>query len=237
MNARKLISQNQITAAAWHALVAALLALGLCAWPLVARAETPPALRTASIAAQTSAQQTSTQQTGDYTLASGDKVRITVFGEPDLTGEYELDGSGYVRLPLLGQIKAAGLSAHGLESVLTQTYANGYLKEPRIAVEITKYRPFYIIGEVNKPGEYPYVNGMTTLNAIALAGGFTPRARESTLYVRRKGALREQPMRADGVTKIEPGDVVRVSETGFWSVMDVLQPVTGLVGAARYGIP
>ena len=205
--------------------------------PLVARAETPPALRTASIAAQTSAQQTSTQQTGDYTLASGDKVRITVFGEPDLTGEYELDGSGYVRLPLLGQIKAAGLSAHGLEGVLTQTYANGYLKEPRIAVEITKYRPFYIIGEVNKPGEYPYVNGMTTLNAIALAGGFTPRARESTLYVRRKGALREQPMRADGVTKIEPGDVVRVSETGFWSVMDVLQPVTGLVGAARYGIP
>lgn len=211
---------------------AALLALGVCAWPPVARAEAAPALRTASITTQSPV-----PQTHDYTLESGDKVRITVFGETDLSGEYELDGSGYVRLPLVGQVKAAGLSAHGLEGLLTQTFSKGYLKEPRIAVEITKYRPFYIIGEVNKPGEYAYVNGMTALNAIALAGGFTPRAQESTLYVRRKGALRERPITADAITKIEPGDVVRVSETGFWSVMDVLQPVTGLVGIARYGIP
>ena len=114
-----------------------------------------------------------------YELGSGDKVRITVFGETDLSGEYDVDGSGNVRLPLVGQVRAAGLSLHDFEAQIADTLRHGYLRDPKVSVEVTAYRPFYIIGEVTKPGQYPYVNGMTALNAVALAGGYTYRADDS----------------------------------------------------------
>ncbi len=115
-----------------------------------------------------------------YRLGTGDTVRVTVFGETDLSGTFEIDSQGYVRLPLIGQIAAAGLSTYGLESRITDSLISGkYLLNPRVNVEVTTYRPFYIVGEISKPGEYPYVNAMTTQNAIALAGGFTDRAVES----------------------------------------------------------
>jgi protein involved in polysaccharide export with SLBB domain len=151
----------------------------------------------------------------DYRLGTGDKVRVIVFGEDDLGGEFDVDGSGFVRLPLVGQVKAAGLSVHGFEGAVTEKLKAGYLKNPRVSVEITNYRPFYIIGEVNKPGEYPYVNNMSVLNAVALAGGYTYRAGESEVYVRRNGGKDEIKEQADGSAKILPGDIVRVPERFF----------------------
>lgn len=172
-----------------------------------------------------------------YKLGAGDKVHVTVYGETDLTGDFEISGSGQMAFPLIGNVHAAGLSAPALGDLLTQQLAAGYLKEPRVAVEIVTYRPFYIIGQVNKPGQYPYVNGMTAVNAIALGGGYTPHAAEGVIYVRHEGEVKETRELASESTAIRPGDVVRVSESGFWSVMDILSPVTGLAGNVRYGLP
>jgi polysaccharide export outer membrane protein len=161
-----------------------------------------------------------------YRLGAGDKLRVTVFNETDLSGDFEVDGMGYVRLPLVGPIAAAGLSAYQLEARITDAFEAGkYLINPRVNVEVTTYRPFYIIGEVAKPGEYPYVNAMTAPNAIALAGGYTDRAAESTLYIRHQGDPREVEVSADATTRIQPGDVVRVASTTYWSVMTFLSPL------------
>lgn len=150
-----------------------------------------------------------------YVLGTGDKVRITVFGETDLSGEYDVDGSGNVRLPLVGQVQAAGLTLRTFEAQIADTLRRGYLKDPKVNVEVTTYRPFYIIGEVTKPGKYPYVSDMTVLNAVAVAGGYTYRADDSDVYVRRDGRAREVEMPADQTTAIYPGDVIRVPERFF----------------------
>ena len=172
-----------------------------------------------------------------YELGAGDKVHVTVYGEADLTGDFEVSGSGRIAFPLIGDVRAAGLTAPALGDALSAKLGHGYLLDPRVSVEVVTYRPFYIVGQVAKPGSYPYTDGMSAMNAIALAGGFTPRASESYVYVRHEGETKEQRLAADAGTAIEPGDVVRVSESGFWSVMGVLQPVTSLIGAARYGVP
>ena len=152
---------------------------------------------------------------GTYKLGSGDKVRVIVFGEDDLGGEYVVDGSGYVRLPLIGQIKAGGLSVFDFEAEVAAKLNNGYLKDAKISVEVVNYRPFYIIGEVNKPGEYPYVNDMNVLNAVALAGGYTFRADDTQVFIRRNGSTKEEQLPADQTTRVNPGDIIRVSERFF----------------------
>ncbi len=150
-----------------------------------------------------------------YTLGSGDRVRVTVFGEEDLSGEFEVGGSGFISLPLIGEVRAGGLGLRQLEKVITEKLLDGYLKTPRVSVEVRNYRPFYILGEVKEPGSYPYVSGMTVLNAVALAGGYTYRARKKRLLITRandaEGA--EQPVTEN--TVVLPGDVVRVPERFF----------------------
>lgn len=150
-----------------------------------------------------------------YMLDAGDKVRVIVFGEMDLGGEYEVDGSGFVRLPLIGQIRAAGLEVHEFENSMKSALEKGYLKNARVSVEVINYRPFYILGQVNKPGEYPYVNGMSVLSAVALAGGYTYRANEWNVYIRRRGAEEQALAPADQVTKVQPGDIITVRERFF----------------------
>jgi len=150
-----------------------------------------------------------------YRLGTGDKLRINVYGEADLSGEFVVDGSGQVQLPLVGQVKAAGLTLHEFIIEVATALKEGYLKDPKVSVEVMNYRPFYIMGEVNKPGEYPYENGLTVLGAIALAGGFTYRADDSEVYVRHAGSTKEQVMKADATAKINPGDIVRVAERIF----------------------
>src|SRR5579862_9345479 len=109
----------------------------------------------------------------DYRLGAGDKVKVTVFGEADLGGDFQVDAMGFVRMPMIGQVKAGGLTTHDVENNIRTALADGYLNDPRVAVEITTYRPFYIVGEVQKPGEYPFANGMTAQTAVSVAGGFT----------------------------------------------------------------
>ena len=150
-----------------------------------------------------------------YQLGAGDKVRVVVFGEDDLGGEYDVDGSGFVRLPLIGQVKAGGLTVRSFEEEIKTKLDDGFMKDAKVSVAVTSYRPFYIIGEVNKPGEYPYVNDMSVLNAVALAGGYTYRADDTEVYIQRNGQSKEEPFPADQTTKVQPGDIVRVPERFF----------------------
>ena len=151
-----------------------------------------------------------------YRLGSGDHVRITVYGQPDMTGEYTIDGSGMLSFPLIGQVHAGGLDAADLEKTLIGRLQPDYLKNPSVSVEVLTYRPFYIVGEVRTPGSYPYVSGMTVLNAVALAGGFTYRAREDDFYVMRRGHGGEKNrLTAEADTPVLPGDVITVRERYF----------------------
>ena len=155
-------------------------------------------------------------QDASYKLGSGDKIKLTVYGENDLGGEYQVDGAGQVQLPLLGPVPAAGMTVHDFETAVGGKFVSeGYLKDPRVSVEVENYRPFYIIGEVKSPGQYPYVSGMNALNAVALAGGYTYRADDKDVYIRRDGTSKEQEAPADQSTKINPGDIIRVDERIF----------------------
>lgn len=149
-----------------------------------------------------------------YTLGSGDRVKITTFRHEDLSGEFALDGNGNFALPLVGEVEAYGLTTRELEDRIETMLSDGYLVEPQVSVEVINYRPFYILGEVNNPGQYPYVNGLTVLNAVALAGGFTYRARENGVIVKRGGDNAEGVVVA-GTTPILPGDLIQVPERFF----------------------
>jgi polysaccharide export outer membrane protein len=155
-------------------------------------------------------------QSPDYKLGNGDKVRITVFGQQDLTGEYYVDGSGMLSFPLIGQVRAGGLTAGELEQAIANKLKPNYLKNPDVSAVVLTYRPFYIVGEVKAPGSYPYVAGMTVINAIALAGGFTYRAKESSFYLTRseKDGSKKR-MDATQETTVQPGDVITVRERYF----------------------
>ena len=124
-----------------------------------------------------------------YILGPNDRIRLKVYGEPDITGEYEISNSGQVSIPLAGHIRASGATTRQLEKSIASALAKGIVRDPRVNVEIAQYRPYYILGEVKKSGEYPYRNGLTVLDAVASAGGFTYRANENKVFLRRAGAL------------------------------------------------
>ncbi len=182
-------------------------------------------------------QATVTGRSQGYRLGTGDKVHVTVYGESDLTGDYEVAGNGRIAFPLIGEVQAGGLTAPQFGNELTGKLSAGYLKDPRVAVEVTTYRPFYIIGQVNRPGRYAYADGMTAMNAVGLAGGFTSEATEADVYIRHEGQTKEVEMPANDTTAIAPGDVVRVAESPFWALMDVITPLSGVANTARYGLP
>ena len=148
-----------------------------------------------------------------YRLGDGDQIRVIVFSEPELSGEFEVDDTGAVSLPLIGQVGAGGKTLREFEESIKKELRRGYLKDPRVSVQVLNYRPFYIIGQVNQPGEYPYVNGMNVLNAIALAGGYTPRGNTFKVRITRDGQESTHP--ASAGTILEPGDVIRVPERFF----------------------
>jgi len=149
-------------------------------------------------------------------LLPSEKIRITVFGETSLSGDYQIDPSGFVSLPLAGTIKAAGLTPTELEGELVKLLGAGqYLKNPKVTVSIIEFRPFYILGEVEKPGAYPYVGGINVLSAIAIAGGTTYRASRSTILIQHPGeeGLREYSMSPP--IPVLPGDIIQVPPRYF----------------------
>lgn len=150
-----------------------------------------------------------------YNLGPGDQVRVTVFGESDLSGEFKVGDDGNISLPLIGPIKAQGLTTAQLEQTMIERLTPDYVKNPNVSIQVMNYRPFFIIGEVNSPGSYPYVSGMTVLEAVALAGGFTYRARTEQVYIKRSidGASGENLLPIE--TAVMPGDVIRVRERYF----------------------
>lgn len=155
------------------------------------------------------------QQQSEYRTGSGDKLRITVFGHDDLSGDFLVDGSGYIALPLIGKIKAGDRTSREIELAIIGKLEPDYLKNPRVGVEILNYRPFYILGEVQNPGSYPYVDGMTVINAIALAGGYTYRGRENKLLIIRAKDPERKKQPANHDTVVLPGDVIEVPERFF----------------------
>ncbi len=150
-----------------------------------------------------------------YKLGTGDKLHITIFGQTDLNGDYVIDGTGNIQLPLIGLVQAAGLTVPEFQKALTAKLGDGFFVNPSVSVDVINYRPFYIMGQVSKPGEYPYVNGMSILTAVALAGGYTTRADESEAYIRRNGDTKEIQVPADETSKVMPGDIIRISERYF----------------------
>ncbi len=193
-----------------HSLNRRAIALILCA---AASLSGVSAIQT-SASAQTSGTPT-TSAARTYVLGSTDRVRVKVYGEPDVAGEYEVDSNGFVSIPLAGRIKASGLTTRQLEQSIISALSKGIVRDPRVNVEIALYRPFYILGEVRKSGEYPYRVGMTVLDAIASAGGFTYRANENKVYLRRSGSTVEETYALDAPVLIFPGDNVRVPERYF----------------------
>lgn len=154
-------------------------------------------------------------QDDHYLLGSSDKVRVTVYGEPTLSGEFFVTGSGVVSLPLIGEVKAAGLTLGQFQEAVQHALSDGYLKDPRVSAEVLTFRPFYILGEVTKPGTYPYTSGLTVLNAVATAGGFTYRADKKNVYVKHVGQTEETKMELSPSVTVAPGDTIRLGERFF----------------------
>jgi polysaccharide export outer membrane protein len=152
-----------------------------------------------------------------YRLGTGDRLRIITYGEDQLTGDFSVNDSGNIEVPLLGPVHASGLTVTGLQAAIVEALrAHKLLNKPSVSVEVSTFRPIFVLGEVNKPGAYPYQPDMTVLTAVAVAGGFTYRAAKDTEGVTRvedNGASVQG--RAAPATVIEPGDVVTVFERNF----------------------
>ena len=181
-------------------------AVGVCANAAVARSMEPP---------PGAAGERSAAEIPAYRLGPGDKIRMITFDEASLTGEFDVSGSGTVALPLIGEVKAAGLTTTEFAAAVETALKDGYLKNPQVSVEILNYRPFYILGEVSKPGEYPYTNGLTVLNAVATANGFTYRADMKHVYIRRANDTIEHKYDLTSNTAVAPGDTIRIGERYF----------------------
>lgn len=150
-----------------------------------------------------------------YRLGAGDVVRVTTFGHPDVSGEFEVDENGFIKFPLLGLIEAAGRSVADLEIALGAPLDRDYLVDPQVSAEIVTFRPFYITGQVAQPGRYSFASGMTVRQAVAMAQGYTRRAKTSSIVVIRRsdaGALR---IAADEDMAIRPGDTIEVQRRFF----------------------
>ncbi len=152
---------------------------------------------------------------GPYRLDAGDKLRVVVFGQEGLTNTYAVSAGGSITMPLIGAVTARGLTPPELAAVITARLKKGYLRDPSVAVEVDSYRPFFILGEVTAPGQYPFVPNMTVESAVAIAGGFTPRAFRSNVTITRIETSGASRVSAPMGTLLRPGDTVQVSERWF----------------------
>ena len=179
-------------------LVVTLLALGLAACaheinlpPVTAYADTP------------------------YTLDSGDKLRVVVFGQDGLSNSYTVDAAGKVTMPLIGAVPARGHTPAHLAGEITAKLKNGYVREPHVAVEVDIYRPFFVLGEVLTPGQFPFVPNLTAEGAVAIAGGFSPRALRGPVEMHRQGTDGLMAASVPLNYPVRPGDTIVVAERWF----------------------
>ena len=150
-----------------------------------------------------------------YRLDAGDKLRVVVYGQDGLTNTYAIDAGGSITMPLIGAVPARGRTTAELASAITAKLRNGYIREPSVAAEIESYRPFFILGEVAAPGQYPYVPNMTVESAVAIAGGFSPRARRDTVTLTHTNGGGTARYEVPLGTSVSPGDTVMVGERWF----------------------
>ena len=152
---------------------------------------------------------------GPYTLDAGDRLRIVVFGQDGLTNSYVVGAGGYIDMPLIGAVAARGMTPDQLAGRISEKLRDGFIREPHVAVEIESYRPFFILGEVTQPGQYPYVANMTAETAVAIAGGFSPRALRKSVILNRNYMGRQVRMVVPLTFPLRPGDTVNVQERWF----------------------
>jgi len=150
-----------------------------------------------------------------YLLDVGDVLHVQVYGEATITGDYAVETDGKVDLPLIGRVDALGKSAADVAAQATARYGAGFLKAPSVTAEVRVYRPFFIMGEVALPGQYPFVPGMTINAAVAVAKGYTPRANKKFLFIRRAGSDHEDAYALSASLRIYPGDTIRIGERHF----------------------
>ena len=146
-----------------------------------------------------------------YRLDAGDKLRVVVYGQEGLTNTYAIDAGGSITMPLIGAVAARGKTPAGLAADIAARLRNGYIREPSVAVEVESYRPFFILGEVAAPGQYPYVPNMSVESAVAIAGGFSPRAKRDSVTLTHNAGRTIVPLG----TPIGPGDTILVGERWF----------------------
>lgn len=147
-----------------------------------------------------------------YTLHTNDQVHVQVYNEQTITGDYVVDSAGYLSIPVAGRVRAAGLTVEQLERRITAQLNGGILKDARVNIQVATYAPFYIRGEVKKPGEFPYKPGLTVADAVALAGGYTYRADENRVVVRPSGSNAALTRPTDANPQVSPGDNITVPE-------------------------
>lgn len=152
---------------------------------------------------------------GEYRLGPADQLRVTVFGHDDLSNQYTVASNGTISFPLIGDVEAAGLTVTEFQRITEQRLSEGFLKSPRVTAEIMTFRPFYILGEVSRAGEYPYTNRLTVLNAIATAGGFSHRANRKVIAIKSFSDTEERRVELTPSTYVQPGDTIRVLERFF----------------------
>jgi len=190
-----------------------LVGIAICLAPMAAAGAANKAA--ASAAADPDRYGTASADAGDYRLGGADKIRITVFNEPTLSGEFAVGADGSLSLPLIGSVPAVGKTSSEIAALIQKDLADGYLREPRVAAEVTTYRPFFILGEVKAPGQYPYGNALTVYNAIATAQGFTPRADRKHIFIKKAGADGEKSYSLTPDLRVLPGDTLRIGERYF----------------------
>jgi len=152
------------------------------------------------------------RQVNEYSLGAGDQIRLIVFGEENLSGEFVVDGGGSISLPLIGEIAAKDKTIRQFQRSVELALQDGYLNDPRVSAEVLNFRPYYILGEVASSGEYPFSDGLTVVNAVATAGGFTYRANKKVIFIKRAGDFNEVEYPLTSTTPVQPGDTIRISE-------------------------
>lgn len=151
----------------------------------------------------------------EYRLGPGDQIRVRVFGEESLSGEFVISSNGAISYALVGDVQAQGKTVSELADAIKAVLQEGYVRQPIVSVEVMSYRPFYILGEIGASGSYPYTPGLTVMRAVATAGGFSYRADTSRVFIQHAGQPAERAYRLTGTTPVQPGDTIRVPERRF----------------------